>query len=242
MANKIWKTAGVLGSVFAFIACTGTLTYAAETESAYEETYESQGTITASSLRIRNAPSLDGVQIGSMVNGSTVRILGQEGDWYQVDNGDGGPAYMFAEYIHIEETSVEDTAESTDEDASVGTEESVESTEVSISSEELDLLAAIIQCEAGGESDTGKVAVGAVIMNRVNSGQFPNTITEVVYQSGQFSPVASGILSSVLSEGARSDCYAAAQEALNGSNPIGGALYFNSGTGKGQQIGNQHFY
>ncbi|NCB92902.1 MAG: cell wall hydrolase [Clostridia bacterium] len=177
-----------------------------------------------------------------MVNGSTVRILGQEGDWYQVDNGDGGPAYMFAEYIHIEETSVEDTAESTDEDASVGTEESVESTEVSISSEELDLLAAIIQCEAGGESDTGKVAVGAVIMNRVNSGQFPNTITEVVYQSGQFSPVASGILSSVLSEGARSDCYAAAQEALNGSNPIGGALYFNSGTGKGQQIGNQHFY
>ena len=113
---------------------------------------------------------------------------------------------------------------------------------VNVGNGELDLLAAIIQCEAGGESHTGKVAVGAVIMNRVRSGQFPNTITEVVYQSGQFSPVASGILSSVLSQGARSDCYQAAQEALNGSNPVGGALYFNSGSGRGIQIGNQHFY
>lgn len=113
---------------------------------------------------------------------------------------------------------------------------------MSASDSELALLAAIIQCEAGGESNTGKVAVGAVIMNRVRSSQFPNSITEVVYQSGQFSPVASGILSSVLSQGARSDCYQAAQEALAGSNPIGNALYFNSGSGRGQQIGNQHFY
>ena len=113
---------------------------------------------------------------------------------------------------------------------------------MSASDSELALLAAIIQCEAGGESHTGKVAVGAVIMNRVRSSQFPNSITEVVYQSGQFSPVASGILSSVLSQGARSDCYQAAQEALAGSNPIGSALYFNSGSGRGQQIGNQHFY
>ena len=51
-------------------------------------------------------------------------------------------------------------------------------------------------------------------MNRVRSGQFPNSITEVVYQSGQFSPVASGALSSVLAQGARSDCYDAAREAL----------------------------
>lgn len=87
---------------------------------------------------------------------------------------------------------------------------------MSASDSELALLAAIIQCEAGGESNTGKVAVGAVIMNRVRSSQFPNSITEVVYQSGQFSPVASGILSSVLSQGARSDCYQAAQEALAG--------------------------
>ena len=113
---------------------------------------------------------------------------------------------------------------------------------VSVSGGELDLLAAIIQCEAGGESHEGKVAVGAVIMNRIQSSDFPNSIRDVVYQGGQFSPVASGKLSSVLQEGARSDCYAAAQEALNGVNPVGDSLYFNSGSGKGIQIGNQHFY
>lgn len=111
-----------------------------------------------------------------------------------------------------------------------------------VSGGELDLLAAIIQCEAGGESHEGKVAVGAVIMNRIQSSDFPNSITDVVYQGGQFSPVASGKLASVLQQGARGDCYDAAREALNGVNPVGGSLYFNSGSGRGIQIGNQHFY
>lgn len=210
------------------------LAFADEAKNLYEGTYGNQGVVTASSLRIRNTPSLDGKQIGSKTKGSTVKILGQEGDWYQIDNGDNSPAYMNAEYIKIEEATAISVEEYQVQQAASGT--------VAAGSGELDLLAAIIECEAGGESHTGKVAVGAVIMNRVRSGQFPNSITDVVYQSGQFSPVASGKLSSVLARGARSDCYQAAQDALNGSNPIGGALYFNSGTGKGQQIGNQHFY
>lgn len=210
------------------------LAFADEAKNLYEGTYGNQGVVTASSLRIRNTPSLDGKQIGSKTKGSTVKILGQEGDWYQIDNGDNSPAYMNAEYIKIEEATAISVEEYQVQQAASGT--------VAAGSGELDLLAAIIECEAGGESHTGKVAVGAVIMNRVRSGQFPNSITDVVYQSGQFSPVASGKLSSVVARGARSDCYQAAQDALNGSNPIGGALYFNSGTGKGQQIGNQHFY
>ena len=210
------------------------LAFADEAKNLYEGTYGNQGVVTASSLRIRNTPSLDGKQIGSKTKGSTVKILGQEGDWYQIDNGDNSPAYMNVEYIKIEEATAISVEEYQVQQAVSGT--------VAAGSGELDLLAAIIECEAGGESHTGKVAVGAVIMNRVRSGQFPNSITDVVYQSGQFSPVASGKLSSVLARGARSDCYQAAQDALNGSNPIGGALYFNSGTGKGQQIGNQHFY
>ncbi len=210
------------------------LAFADEAKNLYEGTYGNQGVVTASSLRIRNTPSLDGKQIGSKTKGSTVKILGQEGDWYQIDNGDNSPAYMNVEYIKIEEATAISVEEYQVQQAVSGT--------VAAGSGELDLLAAIIECEAGGESHTGKVAVGAVIMNRVRSGQFPNSISDVVYQSGQFSPVASGKLSSVLARGARSDCYQAAQDALNGSNPIGGALYFNSGTGKGQQIGNQHFY
>lgn len=221
------------------------LAFADEAKNLYEGTYGSQGIVTASSLRIRNTPSMDGEQIGSKAKGSTVQILGQEGDWYQIENGDNGPAYMFAEYIQIEETTaitMEDYQAQQREAAAQEAAAAGSGSQVSAGSGELDLLAAIIECEAGGESHTGKVAVGAVIMNRVRSGQFPNSISEVVYQSGQFSPVASGRLAAVLSQGARSDCYQAAQEALNGSNPIGSALYFNSGSGRGQQIGNQHFY
>ncbi len=209
------------------------LAFAEEAKNIYEETYGNQGTVTASSLRVRNTPSLEGNQIGSKKKGSTVEILSQEGDWYRIHHGNN-EAYVAAEYIEIGEA----TAITMEEYK----EQQVTDAVVNAGSGEMDLLAAIIQCEAGGESHTGKVAVGAVIMNRVRDGRFPNTITDVVYQSGQFSPVASGILASVLSQGARSDCYQAAQEALNGSNPIGGALYFNSGSGRGIQIGNQHFY
>lgn len=134
------------------------------------------------------------------------------------------------------------TADSDEADSDEADSDAAVPASASVSSSDLDLLAAIIQCEAGGESRTGKVAVGAVIMNRVNSGSFPNSISEVVYQGGQFSPVSNGALSSVQASGARSDCYEAAQAALAGENPVGGCLYFNSGSGRGTQIGNQHFY
>lgn len=222
----------VSGDVEGYVK-TELLAFADEAKNIYQETYGNQGTVTASSLRVRNTPSLEGQQIGSKKKGSMVEILSQEGDWYQIEHGDGS-AYVAAEYVQTGEATAVTVEEYKEQQATEAA--------VNVGNGELDLLAAIIQCEAGGESHTGKVAVGAVIMNRVRSGQFPNTITEVVYQSGQFSPVASGILSSVLSQGARSDCYQAAQEALNGSNPVGGALYFNSGRGRGIQIGNQHFY
>lgn len=211
---------------------TDLLVFGDEAKNLYEETYGVRGVVTASSLRIRKEPSLEAKTIGSKAKGSTVKILDQEGEWYQVEVNEDSTAYMNAEYIDIEEATAL-TMEEFNAQSNSG---------VAAGNGELDLLAAIIECEAGGESHTGKVAVGAVVLNRVRSGSFPNTITEVVYQSGQFSPVASGKLASVLSRGARSDCYQAAQDALNGSNPVGGALYFNSGTGRGQQIGNQHFY
>ena len=113
---------------------------------------------------------------------------------------------------------------------------------ISADSNDVAMLAALIECEAGGESYTGMVAVGAVVVNRVNSGSFPNSISGVIYQSGQFTPVATGTFQSVLARGARSDCYAAAQAALAGESPVGGCLYFNSGYGSGIQIGYQHFY
>lgn len=113
-----------------------------------------------------------------------------------------------------------------------------------VSAEELKLLANIIYCEAGGEAYVGKVAVGNVIMNRVKSASQPNTITEVVYAKGQFSPVRNGSLQRALTnDKADATCYQAAMEALSGAQPVGNKLYFRRNNGRsGQVIGHHVFY
>ena len=105
------------------------------------------------------------------------------------------------------------------------------------------LLGAIIECEAGAESYEGKLAVGSVIMNRVKSSYFPNTVSGVIYQSGQFSPVASGRLAYRLQAGVSDGCMQAAQEVLNGNITLS-CLYFrvNNGIISGIVIGNHVFY
>ncbi len=112
-----------------------------------------------------------------------------------------------------------------------------------VSASDLTLLSAIIFCEAGGESYEGQVAVGAVVMNRVKSGSFPNSISSVVYQSGQFSPVGNGSLSRALSNGNYQYCTSAARAALAGSDNTGGAKFFHRANGAaGLVIGNHVFY
>ena len=104
------------------------------------------------------------------------------------------------------------------------------------------LLAAIIFCEAGNQPYEGQVAVGAVILNRVRSSVYPNSIAEVIYQSGQFGPAMSGWLDSVLASGGyTATAMQAAADALAGSNPIGDCLYFGCGN-YGIQIGDHFFH
>ncbi|MDO4589715.1 MAG: cell wall hydrolase [Fusobacterium sp.] len=86
------------------------------------------------------------------------------------------------------------------------------------------LLARLINGEARGEPYLGQVAVGAVVMNRVKDSKFPNTISGVIYQKGQFSCVKDGNFDKPIKEG--STVYKAAEEALNGADPSNGALYF----------------
>ena len=101
--------------------------------------------------------------------------------------------------------------------------------EVSFAEGDRYLLANLIYCEAGGEPYNGQVAVGAVVMNRVLSSVFPNTVTGVIYQSRQFSPVASGRLALALAEGkATASCYQAADEAMKGSTNVGNCVYFRT--------------
>lgn len=105
-----------------------------------------------------------------------------------------------------------------------------------------ELLASIIFCEAGNQPYEGQVAVGAVIMNRVKSAVYPNSISEVVYQSGQFGPAMTGWLDSVrYSAGYTPSAMQAAIDAMSGSNPIGDCLYFDQG-GMGYQLGDHYFH
>lgn len=146
----------------------------------------------------------------------------------------------FADNTYADTSSYDTTG--TDTGASSGTDEPSEETVTTASTDDVSLLAALIYCEAGNQSREGKVAVGAVVMNRIASSSYPGSIREVIYQSGQFSPAISGWLDQVIASGAPSDCYEAAQAALNGENPVPGALYFNTSAGKGTKIGAHWFY
>lgn len=107
------------------------------------------------------------------------------------------------------------------------------------------LLANLIYCEAGGEPYAGQLAVGAVVINRVLSSVYPDTVTGVIYQNKQFSPVASGRLALALAENrATAACYKAADEAMAGQTNVGNCVYFRTPIEglTGIQIGGHIFY
>lgn len=107
------------------------------------------------------------------------------------------------------------------------------------------LLANLIYCEAGGEPYAGQLAVGAVVINRVLSSVYPNTVVEVIYQKSQFSPAGSGRLALALAQNrATASCYRAADEAMAGQTNVGNCVYFRTPIPglTGIAIGNHIFY
>ena len=118
----------------------------------------------------------------------------------------------------------------------------------SASGSELEWLAATIQAEAGGESYTGKLAVGSVIMNRVKSSAFPNDIKSVITQNMQFASYRSGKVELIIANGPNSTCVSAAQEVLGGAR-VGDYLFFMTkyyadyyGISEYTMIGNHAFF
>lgn len=110
--------------------------------------------------------------------------------------------------------------------------------------EDLMRMAAIMYCEARGEPYEGILAVGTVVMNRVEDPRFPNTIEEVIMSPKQFSPVASGLYAIAYAKGANETCIKAANEVLYGGVRTGNWLYFRTVNNiiQGTVIGNHVFY
>lgn len=198
---------------------------------------------------IRKSADINSERVGMLPAGAVVSVVGEENGWIQVESGEisgyiredllvsGEEAQQLFESVYGDSELV-----GAEPLAAAETAAPVSQQAVSVSDADLDLMAAIIECEAGGESYEGKIGVGAVIMNRIRSSQFPNTLSEVIYQSGQFTPASTGKLASVLSRGARQDCYDAARDVFAGANTIGDRLFFHAGSGNGLTIGNQTFY
>lgn len=219
-------------------------------------------TVQADGLRIRQKASENSIALEAAFKGDKLVVnqkAKQKDGWVVIQFNDG-KGYVSEEFVKVglgvgEAISIEEeqamlAAQKKAEQAALRSASSssassstAAASSSAVSSSDLTLLSAIIFCEAGGESYAGQVAVGAVVMNRVRSGSFPNNISDVVYQSGQFSPVANGALSRALSNGNYRHCTSAAQAALAGSDNTGGAKFFHRVNGAaGLVIGNHVFY
>ena len=224
-----------------------------------KEVAESVGILTAYSntqtLRVRKSADINAPVLGLLSEGEALEAISEDGDWVSVSY-EGTTGFVSADYVKVEFKL--DTAESIEvikareaaeqkkaqEKAKKNAERNAQREAAIATGDELRILAALIQCEAGGEPYEGQVAVGAVVMNRVRCGAYPNNITDVIYASGQFTPASGGRMQSLILNGnIKASCIQAAQEAINGVTNVGNALHFRRANGKdGIIIGNQVFW
>lgn len=198
-------------------------------------------------LNVRMEPSTDSGVYGVIPKGEEVEVLSVGEDGWACIDYEGKDGYVSTDYITIDFRI--DTGETMEQIAIREAEEAeakryVNYGEFTVTEEEFTLLAALIHCEARGESYEGQVAVGAVVLNRVRSSAYPDTIHGVIYASGQFSPAKSGSLARVLESGnINQSCIDAAEEALSGYSNVGDMTHFRRNDGRdGLVIGNHVFY
>ena len=117
-------------------------------------------------------------------------------------------------------------------------------TSIRYEASDVELLAALLECEAGSTNYEGLLAVGSVVVNRMKHYKYPNTLQGVIFQRGQFPPATNGKLDRILARGVKPLCVQAAQDALNGKNNVGDCLSFRSASSghAGTIIGSNVFF
>ena len=208
-------------------------------------------------LRVRSKANED-AQVISVADKKDRLLFNKKADkkegWVAV-TVKAGNGYVSADYVKVklgttdavsiaEEIAAQKAKEAAERAAAASASVATQHEATSASVDDTTLLAAIIQCEAGSECYEGKVAVGAVVLNRVRSGSYPNSISGVIYQRSQFGPASNGSLARVLASGnISSSCRQAAADALAGSDPTGGRKNFHRVDGSnGLVIGNHVFF
>lgn len=204
-------------------------------------------TIDTEVLRVRQEPSTKAAILGNLPRGEIVEVIGENEDGWVCVDYEGGDGWVSADYVALDflidagETMEEIKAR---EAAEREAKRHVNYGQYTTDADTTLLLAALIYCEAGGESYEGQVAVGAVVMNRVRSSAYPDSIHGVIYASGQFTPAMSGKVNRVYESGKISQsCIRAAEEALSGVSNVGDLTHFRRNNGReGLVIGNHVFY
>ena len=222
------------------------------------DTFDTEVEIQTNGLRIRSSADPDASVLAAVSTGMTFPLDADAetvDGWVAIDYK-GTIGYVSAEYvttelalgeavtIEEEQAAAAKAAAEAAKSAQVSSAGTVQNSAVAASVDDVTLLAALIQCEAGNECYEGQLAVGAVVMNRVRSGRYAGSIYGVIYQAGQFPPAGRGSVASIAANGPKSSCIQAAQEAINGADNTGGATCFSRASRghAGVVIGNHVFY
>ncbi len=204
-------------------------------------------TINTETLRVRTEPGTDTGVLGLLPKGELVEVVSRDDNGWVCIDYEGADGYVSEEFVILDfQIDAGETMEEIRirEEAEKEAKRHVNYGEYTTDADTTLLLAALIQCEAGSEAYEGQIAVGAVVMNRVRSGAYPNSIHGVIYASGQFTPALNGKVNALYESGRiKSTCIQAAEEVLAGVSNVGDCTHFRRNDGRdGIVIGNHVFY
>ncbi len=202
--------------------------------------------IETDTLCVRGNPDEEAEAVGFIPRDEELEIIEVLDDkWISVDY-EGEEGYVSAEYVdidfHIDEGETMVAIQKREEEERKA-KLTANRGAVVVGGDDTRLLAALIYCEAGIETYNGKLAVGAVVMNRVRSAAYPNTISGVIFASGQFTPALNGKVARVYGGDIPESCWEAARAAINGETNVGDATHFRrAGNHEGLLIDRQVFW
>ena len=203
-------------------------------------------TLDAEAVRVRMEPNMQADIYGLLAYDDSVEFIDVvNSNWISVDYNDE-IGYINTDYVnvkfHIDEGETMEVIRVREREEAERKRKANRGA-VAADADELRLLGALIYCEAGNQPYEGMVAVGAVVMNRVKSGAYPNTIHSVIYASGQFTPAMTGKVAKAYEGNVPELCVQAAQAAINGETTVGDATHFRrAGKREGYVLGDHVFW
>ena len=218
-------------------------------EATLDEVGVYQAKVTTDMLNVRKEPSVDSLAAGVVDEGDVFEVIEDGDEWVKI-NYEGQPGYLNKQYLdvglHMDygETLAAIAVREEEERRLKREAERFKYYGVyAATASDVELLGALIWCESGNQPFEGMVAVGAVVMNRLRSPAYPNTLQGVIYASGQFTPAGSGAVDRRIANGVPATCLQAAQQALDGFSNVGDATHFRAvGRHEGIEIGGHVFW